>query len=208
VASTENGKGKAVDYGRNLATEGKRDALKDVSIEAQLQKESLTMHINGQDKRTVFEPNRIIVQAESGRIVGDRSDSRSTFRGHPQQTPWDDMQLAYFTSYALWNYLTIPFLYTYPGFVTEELAPWKESGEHWRAAPFLLCARCYGSAPLRPGINSQAAAALATDKPAQINIMSRNPDRNASRTASPIAASAVGLTPLGTCRPASLFSPA
>jgi D-arabinose 1-dehydrogenase-like Zn-dependent alcohol dehydrogenase len=27
--------------------------------------------------------------------------------------------VAYFSRYALWNYLTIPFLYTYPGFATE-----------------------------------------------------------------------------------------
>jgi hypothetical protein len=111
---------------------GKPDALEDLSIEAQLQKESLTTHFNGQGKRTVFEPNRITVQTESGRIVGSRDDPRSAFRGHTQQTPWDDMHLAYFSSYALWIYLTIPFLYTYPGFVTEELGPWEESGEQWR----------------------------------------------------------------------------
>jgi hypothetical protein len=111
---------------------GKPDALKDLSIEAQLHKESLTTHFNGQDKRTVFEPNRITVQTETGRLVDIRKDPRSAFRDHTQQTPWDDMHLAYFRSYALWNYLTIPFLYTYPGFVTEELAPREESGEQWR----------------------------------------------------------------------------
>jgi hypothetical protein len=42
------------------------------------------------------------------------------------------MHVAYFSSYALWNYLTIPFLYTYPGFGTAELAPWQENGEEWR----------------------------------------------------------------------------
>ncbi len=41
--------------------------------------------------------------------------------------------MVYFNSYALWTYLTIPFLYTYPGFVTEEVATWQEEGEHWRA---------------------------------------------------------------------------
>lgn len=51
VASIENSKGKAVDHGRNLANEGKRDALKDVSIEAQLQEDSLTMHFNGENAR-------------------------------------------------------------------------------------------------------------------------------------------------------------
>jgi hypothetical protein len=40
--------------------------------------------------------------------------------------------VAYFSNYALWNYLTIPFLYTYPGFVTEELLLWEGGGEQWR----------------------------------------------------------------------------
>lgn len=111
---------------------GKPDVLKDVSIEAQLHKERLTTHFNGQGKRTVFEPNRILVETEAGRLLESRDDPRSAFRGHTQQTPWDDLHVAYFSSYALWTYLTIPFLYTYPGFVTEELAPWKENGEQWR----------------------------------------------------------------------------
>lgn len=111
---------------------GKPDVLKDVSIEAELHKERLTTHFNGQGKRTVFEPNRITIETEDGKLLGSRDDPRSAFRGHTRQTPWDDMHVAYFSSYALWNYLTIPFLYTCPGFVTEELAPWLESGEQWR----------------------------------------------------------------------------
>ena len=70
-----------------------------------------------------FEPNRIAIQTESGRVVDSRDDPRSAFRGHTRQTPWDDLHLAYFSGYALWNYLTVPFFRTYPGFVTEELAP-------------------------------------------------------------------------------------
>ena len=79
-----------------------------------------------------FEPGRITIQTESGRLVDSRDDPRSFFRGQTPDTPWDDMHVAYFGSYALWNYLTIPFLCTYPGFVTEELAPWEENGEQWR----------------------------------------------------------------------------
>jgi hypothetical protein len=74
---------------------GKPDALKDVSIEAQPQKESLTTHFNGQGKRTVSDPNRITVQTESGRIVSRRNDPRSAFRGHTLHTSWDDMHLVY-----------------------------------------------------------------------------------------------------------------
>jgi len=40
-----------------------------------------------------------------------------------RETPWDDTDVAYFSSEALWTYLTVPFLYTYPGVVTEELIP-------------------------------------------------------------------------------------
>ena len=111
---------------------GKPDILKHVSIEAELHKERLTTHFNGKGIRTVFEPNRVIVETEGGRLVDNRNDPRSAFRGHTRQTPWDDVHVAYFSSYALWNYLTIPFLYTYSGFVTEELAPWQENGEQWR----------------------------------------------------------------------------
>jgi hypothetical protein len=46
--------------------------------------------------------------------------------------------VAYFSRYALWNYLTIPFLYTYPGFATEELAAWRENGEQWRTLKVIL----------------------------------------------------------------------
>jgi hypothetical protein len=111
---------------------GKFDVLKDVSIEAELHKQRLSTHLNGQGTRTIFEPNRIIVETEDGRLVDSRNDPRAAFRGHTRETPWDDLHVAYFSGYALWNYLTIPFLYTYPGFVTEELAPWLENGEQWR----------------------------------------------------------------------------
>jgi hypothetical protein len=32
----------------------------------------------------------------------------------------------------MWTYRTQPFLYGYPGFVTEEIEPWAENGETWR----------------------------------------------------------------------------
>jgi hypothetical protein len=38
----------------------------------------------------------------------------------------------YFSSYALWGYLTTPFLYTYPGFDAQEIEPWYENGERSR----------------------------------------------------------------------------
>jgi len=67
---------------------GKGDALKDISIETELHKERLITHFNGQGLCTVFEPSRITLQTESGRLVDSRDDPRSAFRNHTPETPW------------------------------------------------------------------------------------------------------------------------
>jgi hypothetical protein len=42
------------------------------------------------------------------------------------------IQLQLGHSYALWTYLTQPFLYQYPGFLVTEIEPWEEEIEVWR----------------------------------------------------------------------------
>src|SRR5271166_4624317 len=103
-----------------------------VSVEALLHEQRVTTHLVGRNKRLVFTPQRVASETEDGQLLEERNDPRSAFRGQRQDTPWDDLHVAYFNSYALWTYLTIPFLYTYPEFVTEELPPWREDGETWR----------------------------------------------------------------------------
>jgi hypothetical protein len=61
-----------------------------------------------------------------------RDDPEKAFEGQAFETPWDKFHVAYFASEALWTYLTLPFLYTYPGFECEEIEPWHEGGEEWR----------------------------------------------------------------------------
>ena len=106
--------------------------LADVTVEARLHEQRVTIHLNGRGLRFSFVPDRVAVEDEEGRIVSERVDPRAAFRGHTPESPWDDLHLAYFNGYALWTYITIPFLYSYPGFVTEELPPWFENGEVWR----------------------------------------------------------------------------
>jgi hypothetical protein len=64
-------------------------------------------------------------------IVGGRDNPRASFAGHKYETPWDPLHRAYFSGYAMWTYLNTPFLMALPGFVVEEMAPWKEDGETW-----------------------------------------------------------------------------
>ena len=111
---------------------GKQDVLKDIRIELPLHEERLITHLVGQNRRFFFTPQQVSVEDEQGSLIEKRDDPRNAFEGQSMGTPWDDLHVAYFDSYALWTYLTIPFLYTYPGFVTEELPPWQEDGEVWR----------------------------------------------------------------------------
>ncbi|WP_318764542.1 hypothetical protein [Agrobacterium fabrum] len=45
---------------------------------------------------------------------------------------WSYPQLAYFSGYTMWTYLTAPFVLARPGVVAEEIAPRSEQGEAWR----------------------------------------------------------------------------
>ena len=104
--------------------EGQADVLTNIQVEAQLNRQHLITHLIGENRRTTFTPDRVSIESESGVLQALRDDPRSAYQS--LESPWDELHVAYFASYALWSYLTIPFLYTYPGFVSEELAPWNE----------------------------------------------------------------------------------
>lgn len=48
------------------------------------------------------------------------------------RTSWDPLHRAYFNGYALWTYLTTPFLLAMDGFEASEIEPWREGTEVWR----------------------------------------------------------------------------
>ncbi|MFB7719677.1 hypothetical protein [Nocardia sp. NPDC056100] len=111
---------------------GQGDALKDVHVEVDTTRERLTMDFTGQDRRSVFAPDRVVLERADGTIIGAREDPERSFDGHQFQTPWDELHLAYFTGEALWTYLNTPFLFMWPGFVCDEIAPIESGGETWR----------------------------------------------------------------------------
>src|SRR5258708_1520896 len=83
------------------------------------------------DQKTAFTPSRVAVEKLDGRVVSERLNPRESFDGHEFDTPWDPLQRAYFNGYALWTYLTTPFLLTMPGFTVTEIDPVHEDGERW-----------------------------------------------------------------------------
>jgi hypothetical protein len=93
------------------------------------------------DQCTVFTPDRIAIEKADGTIVAERFAPTDSFAGHQMQTPWDELQRAYFNGEALWTYLTTPFSLTGDGVQVEETEPWQQDGETWR----VLRARFLGS---------------------------------------------------------------
>jgi hypothetical protein len=84
------------------------------------------------DDRWIFTPHRVWIERRDGTTVEERFDPRAAFAGHLRETPWDRLHLTYFLGYAVWNYLTTPFLFARMGFATRELDAHVEGRETWR----------------------------------------------------------------------------
>lgn len=84
------------------------------------------------DQKTDFTARRISIEKLDGRVVAERDEPRLSFAGHDLETPWDPLDRAYFNGYALWTYLTTPFLLAMPGFTVTEIEPRQEGDELWR----------------------------------------------------------------------------
>ena len=81
------------------------------------------------DWHTEFTPQRIAIVSTSGAVISERLAPRDAFAHHVMDTPWDPLHRAYFNGYAMWTYLTTPFLLAMPGVEVNEIAPWTEEGE-------------------------------------------------------------------------------
>lgn len=123
-----------------IVTGGELWALKGVAQDASPREMTVELHeerasvrpYGAADQRTSFTPGRIAIEKINGSVVAERTNPRASFAGHGMTTPWDPLDRAYFNGYALWTYLTTPFLMTMPGFDVVEIEPWREGDEVWR----------------------------------------------------------------------------
>ena len=82
--------------------------------------------------RGVFRENAVWIEDDSGKILTERKNAREAFEGLRHKVWWDNLDAMHFAGYALWNYLTTPYLLLNPDLQIEEIAPWEEKGEQWR----------------------------------------------------------------------------
>lgn len=119
------------------AARGWPDVYAELTVTIDPHREHITMApFTAPDRMSKLEvgPERMSIQTRDGRIVEERLDPRTSFPlpFDPARTSWDAIQVAYFTSAAIWNYLTAPFVFTYSGVEAREIEPWSEDGQTWR----------------------------------------------------------------------------
>jgi hypothetical protein len=112
------------------ARKGWPDALKDVHVTADARSQWISyLPFISKGMRSSCTPEHTVIETLDGKQIKDRKNPRAAFDGHTVESPWDDLNLAYFSGYAMWNYLNTPFTFGLPGFKAEEIQPWEECGE-------------------------------------------------------------------------------
>jgi hypothetical protein len=102
------------------------------SVDAQ-QPRVVMQRLGGEaDDRWIFGKDRVWIERRDGWIEEERSNPRAAFAGHDRNSPWDRLHLTYFIGYAIWNYLTVPFLFARSEFDVRELDSHVEGRETWR----------------------------------------------------------------------------
>ena len=107
------------------------------------------------DRRGYFTPDRVWIEDRAGKIIDERKNPRASFAGHVYETLWDQLHRLYFTSYAMWNYLTTAFIFTLPGFEVKEVEPHQENSQTWRCLgvnfqlKFLLTTATFNQAAIK-----------------------------------------------------------
>jgi hypothetical protein len=112
---------------------GKAGVLDNVTVTVDLRDEKVSHWPFGSpERRSRFEPQRVALENADGKVIEELLQPRASFKGHTFETPWTDLQLAYFVGCAMWTYLNTPFFLARPSVKSEELEPWREAGETWR----------------------------------------------------------------------------
>jgi hypothetical protein len=108
--------------------------LDQVVLEGETRDQRMTITpFSGPGRCTTWEPDRQTVETTDGELIAARPDPAASFVGTTRDSPWDEFQVAYFASEANWNYFVAPFLFARDDFGAEEIEPWHEDGQTWRA---------------------------------------------------------------------------
>lgn len=83
-------------------------------------------------RRGVLEADGSVrIETDAGEPLTSRKRPRDAFRDLRHKLWWDRLDILYFGTYAMWTYLSAPFVFTRTGYELRRLDPWEEDGERW-----------------------------------------------------------------------------
>src|SRR5580693_7251336 len=107
--------------------------LRELVVEGSTQTQAL--EITGfarADLRALYRPDWVALEGQDARRLMERQGSPEEFRGALRSTTWDELQLAHYCGYLIWNYIATPFILADPDFETKELPRNVAPGERLR----------------------------------------------------------------------------
>ncbi len=72
------------------------------------------------------------IETDSGQLIAIREHARDAFLDLRHKLWWDRLDILYFGTYAIWTYISTPFVFTRGDYQVRELDPWEEGGERFR----------------------------------------------------------------------------
>jgi hypothetical protein len=107
--------------------------LKDLVVEGSTQTQELA--ITGfavADLRVLYRSDWVALEGQDSGSLAERRASPEDFRRGLQSPTWDNLQLAHYCGYLIWNYIATPFILAAPDFATKELRRSIAPGERLR----------------------------------------------------------------------------
>ncbi len=116
-------------HGEHWKRKGWDGVFKNVQLKVQTKEQRTRYtHFTEEGVQSIYEPDRVRLETIDGKPIEERVHPRKAFEGHTLQTTWDRLHLAYFTGYALWNYLNTPFMFVTESAKAEEIDPVSDQG--------------------------------------------------------------------------------
>ena len=116
--------------------------MKELVVEGSTQTQAL--EITGfarADLRALYRPDWVALEGQDARRVTERRASPEEFRSGLRSASWDELQLAHYCGYLIWNYIATPFILADPDFETKELPRDVARGEGLRQLSVVFPAR-------------------------------------------------------------------
>lgn len=116
--------------------------LKELVVEGSTHRQELA--ITGfprADMRALYRPDWVALEGQDARRITERHGSPEEFRRGLQSRTWDELQLAHYCGYLIWNYMVTPFILADSDFGTKELRRSGVRGERLRRLEVTFPAR-------------------------------------------------------------------